>query len=172
MDASVCEILALAPIVFCIPRRRRTINNSVGCCLKNLVDELVAERLAHIRGRPEESDRDALREDDGGTRTDAAARGDEDDAPEERRDAKHAVSRDTTHVELLRRVGDHLACPITRLRHHERVTGLARLRDRGEAVPLEQRVVGDASEMTRLRGDCMHIGQRVSHVKGGGMYRP
>lgn len=135
--------------------KRLTIDDCTRRLLEDRVDELVAERLPHVGGRPQQADRDALREDARCAGPDAAPGRDEHDAAEQRRDAEHAVAWHTAHPKVLRGLRDHLARPVACLGHHERVARLAWLGDRCEPVPLFERAVGDAREVAGLGRDCV-----------------
>lgn len=156
-----------------VREKRLTIDDCTRRLLENRVDELVAERLPHVRGRPQKADRDGLRKDARRAGTDAAARCDEHDTAEQWRDAEDSVARHTAHPEVLGRLRDHLARPVARLGHHERVPRLARFGDRREAVPLRERAVGDTREVSGLGRDygrraCVSMGiphrRRVRNV--------
>lgn len=146
-----------------VGEKRLTIDDCTRRLLEDRVDEFIAERLPYVRGRPQEADGNGLREDARRAGPDTTASRDEHDAAEQRCDAKYPIARHTADPEVLGRLVDHLARPVARLGHHERVARLARLGDRREPVPLRERAVGDAREVSGLGRDyerrvCVSMG--------------
>ena len=78
---------------------------------------------------------------------------DEHDTSEERSDAKDTIARDATDPDLLRRLRDFFRGPVASFRDDQGKALLVGDGDTREAMPLEQRVVGNSHKMSRLGCD-------------------
>lgn len=132
----------------------RTIDDSPRRRSKDLVDQLVTERLADIGGRPQEPNRHALLEDARRARPDAASSRHEHHTAEEWRDPKHTIAWNATNPELFRRLLNHLTRPIPGARYDERIACFPWLRDGGEAMPFHEGAIRNASEVSGPRRNC------------------